>query len=239
MKYLDQIDENSFELPIYIMNLDIKPERYEYVENQIKCMGLSNYKRWAATDGFTTDPKAMELGGLTEKLANRKGLAGCATSHINLWKHILENNMDWVLILEDDAHFHPDFLKMFSHYWNKIPADAEIIFPGYCGPSFLENTVKNVVSAPVMCLHGYIISAKGAKKLLDKLLPMDLPVDIEIVEYYKRHRGSYIFNGNSYINGIRPNDFKNNNGDKCKFNGIIYQNQEEQGSTIHKMDTVY
>ena len=90
-----------------------------------------------------------------------------------------------------------------------------------------------------MCLHGYMINYKGAEYLLNNLLPMDNPIDQHITEHFAMNYGSFIFNGRAMINGIRPDDYKINNGDKCMFNGIIYQNREEYGRTIYNENTTF
>lgn len=237
---MEDIPEGTFPFPIFIINLDRKPERYEYISKQLNDMGLTGYTRISATDGFKVDHKEMIDLGISPKLIqNGKGLAGCASSHVRTWKHIAENKLGWSLILEDDAHFHPQFMELFSKYWKHVPNNAKIIFPGYCAPDHVEKSPKLVIDNGVMCLQGYMLSWEGAQYLLDKLLPMELPVDIEIVEHFRRRSGSYIFNGNVTVDGIRPNNYKESNGRRCMFNGIIYQNHEEQGSTIHKEETVF
>ena len=90
-----------------------------------------------------------------------------------------------------------------------------------------------------MCLQGYMISSQGAQYLVNNLLPIKNPVDIDLDNHFDGKPGSYIFNGNVTIDGIRPNDYKEANGRRCMFNGIIYQNHEEQGSTIHGAETVF
>lgn len=229
------------ELEIYIINLERKPGRYSYVTSQLENLGMTKYQRWIGTDGFTaSDAELLEMGVTKSLIKRGRGLAGCATSHVRLWKHIVQNNMDWTLILEDDAHFHPDFVTLFPKYWREVPKDAKIIFPGFCAPKEVEDeNTEAVIPRGVMCLHGYMLNAAGAAYLLKELLPMDLPVDIPITEHFRHRAGSYIFNGNFVMDGIRPNDYKESNGKRCMFNGIIYQNQQDQGSTIHQMETVF
>lgn len=239
-KEINTSKNQKFPFGIYIINLDRKPERYEYVTNQLKNMGISNYQKWTAVDGFKTTDDILRNEGITQRLIDQgRGLAGCAASHVKLWKHIANNKLGWTLILEDDTNFHPKFIELFNEYWKEVPKDAKIIFPGYCGPEEIEESPEKIIEHAVMCLHGYMISWEGAQYLLDKLLPIDLPVDIPIDNHFKENSGSYIFNGNAIVSGIRPNDYKEQNGKRCMFNGIIYQNQQEAGSTIHKEETVF
>lgn len=230
--------ENQFEFPIFIINLDRKPERYSYVTNQLDSLGLSNYQKISGVDGFQSERNELVAYGLQYEFTERRGLAGCAASHIKVWQHIVDKKLDWCLVLEDDAHFHPDFVTLFPQYWNKVPKNAKIVFPGYCTD---ENNLPSttIVEKSVMCLQAYMISQQGAKYLLDNLLPIEDPIDIVIDKHFSNHPGSYIFNGNVMVNGIRPNDYKEANGRRCMFNGIVYQNHEEQGSTIHQYDTVF
>jgi glycosyl transferase family 25 len=237
---VEPILEDSFPFPILIVNLDRKPERFTYVKEQLDNMGLTGYQRISGTDGFFMSREELAELGTTYELTEHKGLAGCAASHIRAWRHIVENKMGWTLILEDDAHFHPQFLKLFSKYWNNVPVDAKIVFPGFCADVSVERSHSNlVIQKQVMCLQGYILSSEGAQYLLNNILPINEPIDIVIDRHFKNRRGSYIFNGNVTVDGIRPNDYKEANGRRCMFNGIIYQNHEEQGSTIHNVETVF
>lgn len=233
-------ESNEFTLnnmQVYVINLERKPERYNYVVSQLNKLGMKNYKHWRAIDGFKCDPKEITSNGVDESMKERKGIAACAASHISLWKHICENKMDWTLILEDDAHFHPKFKELFPEYWKNVPNDAIIVYPGYLtSEKFGEDLV---VERNVHCLHGYLINHHGAKCLIEKLLPMKEPIDIVILKYFEANKGSYVFNGDVVVNGIRPDDYKEKNHDKCMFNGIIYQNREELGSTIHCKDTLF
>lgn len=262
---MPSIPNNQFPFNTYVISLDRKPERYHYVKNEVHNVGINNLQRLPGTDGHVLTSAEMQKHGLTKEFSEKKGLAGCAASHIRMWKEIARNKMGWTLILEDDVHFHPKFSELFQAYWQQVPKDALIVFPGYCGGGELvdgdlgggngggnknfnfnnASTPKtNVVTTSVMCLHGYMISHVGAKYLLDHLLPLNTPVDIAIVEHFRNARGSYVFNGNDSVlladgTYLRPHDYKNAMGSKCKFSGIIYQNHREQGSTIHTMDTVF
>jgi GR25 family glycosyltransferase involved in LPS biosynthesis len=235
---MEPIPEDTFPFQIFIINLDRKPERYKYVTDQLDILGITGYHRFPATDGFKIDSNKMEIDGVSKKLIDKgKGLAGCASSHIRMWKYIADNNLGWTLVLEDDAHFHPRFKQLFPKYWRHVNTDARIVFPGYC--SQVETTNTPVLSNNVGCTHAYLISAEGARHLLNNILPISQPVDLDILWHFRLRNDSYIFNGNADIDGVRPFDYKEANGRRCMFNGIIFQNHEQQGSTIHCEDTVF
>lgn len=235
---MDPIEPNTFPFPIYIINLERKPERYRYIKQQLDNLGIKNYQQWRATDGFKVSDQEMLNDGVNQKLiSDGRGLSGCASSHIRIWKHIAENKLDWTLILEDDVHFHPDFVKLFHQYWKKTPIQSKIIYPGFFESPLLSKQI--VIRQNVLCLHGYMINSKSAQYLLDNLLPMDQPIDIVVANHFAWRDGSYVFNSWIDINGIVANDYKKNNGDKCMFNGIIYQNRQEYGRTIYHENTTF
>ena len=100
------------------------------------------------------------------------------------------------LILEDDAVIDPhpklkgksvhpiskklikkDLLRRVKEIEDKIPLDFDICYLGYTGKTF-KKTVKKVLVRPqyVWQLHAYLLSPKGAAKLLMNL-PVSAPVD--------------------------------------------------------------
>jgi GR25 family glycosyltransferase involved in LPS biosynthesis len=227
-------ENNTFPFDVYIINLERDKERYKYVCKQLRDIGITYYKRWEATNGFSIDPKEMISHGVHELLIKQgKGLAGCAMSHILLWEHIAKYKSGWTLILEDDCHFHPDFMKLFPEYWKHIPKDAKIIFPGYGNtPRDIHHPVLN---QQTLCTHGYMVNWESAEYLLKHIIPMqNKPIDVLIEEHFKYKRGSYIFNGNVNIHGIVPHHYKTKHQDQCEFCGIIYQNRKDFNRTIYE-----
>ncbi len=90
----------------------------------------------------------------------------CTQSHINLWKHIVNNNLEYAFILEDDA--------MFDKYWkeklnvlteNFLDPEWHAIFLNASEPMSPINTW--MICKEQFLTGGYIISNKGAKILLD------------------------------------------------------------------------
>jgi GR25 family glycosyltransferase involved in LPS biosynthesis len=239
----------EFPFQTFIINLDRSPERYTYVTEQLKTMGITKYRRWRASDGKKISVNSMIKQGVNPWLAeNEKGSAGCSLSHIRLWRYMVRKQLGWCLILEDDVNFHPDFMRLFPYYWNYVPSDAKIVYPGYCGsydnsnnspidtpsPVFpvVNIAVDRIYNRAVLCTHAYMINWQGAQYLLDNLLPMTDTVDQCLLVHFKNHPGSYIFNGEIEIKGIRASDHKMICGGKCTQEGIVYQNREIHGSIL-------
>merc|ERR1712232_343649 len=89
---------------VYCINLDRRPERWEFMQAQFARLGM-DAKRFAAVDGRSVDVhKLAELGLITDLALQRyllpdsmklfgfdltAGAVGCALSHLFIWKDIV------------------------------------------------------------------------------------------------------------------------------------------------------
>ena len=113
-----------------------------------------------------------------------------ARSHINVWRQVADSKHEYVLILEDDVWFQSDFSSHLEQAWGEITIEEEsicnfdILYVSYvevkhgAPKTFLSDNVYRPVRG-LWHLSGYILSRKGAKKLL-RLLPCRGPVDLWI-----------------------------------------------------------
>ncbi|MBI5118984.1 glycosyltransferase family 25 protein [Candidatus Poribacteria bacterium] len=113
-----------------------------------------------------------------------------AKSHIQVWRRVAQGEQEHVLILEDDVWFHPLFPRHIDQAWNDISIEGrkqegfDILYVSYM--EVADGAPKTFVSSNVFrpvrglwFLSGYILSRKGAEKLL-RLLPCRGPVDLWI-----------------------------------------------------------
>lgn len=113
-----------------------------------------------------------------------------ARSHINVWKQVAERSQEYVLILEDDVWFHFGFAKYLDQAWDEIVAELDklgkfdVLYLSYlevkhgAPKTFLSSNVFRPVRG-LWHLAGYVLSRKGAEKLLH-LLPCRGPIDLWI-----------------------------------------------------------
>lgn len=114
-----------------------------------------------------------------------------ALSHIGVWKTIAESESCYTLVLEDDAYFRRGFARTFEKVWAELMRHArrstpfDILYLSYeeaQAGARRRNSDSNLVFIPLggmWQLSGYVLSKKGARKLLD-LLPVRGPVDLWI-----------------------------------------------------------
>ena len=74
--------------PIYCINLDGQPERWEYMEEQFKYWEIENYHRISAYDGRESDLGEILKGRYPDMMSS--GEVGCTTSHLKAIRHFVE-----------------------------------------------------------------------------------------------------------------------------------------------------
>ena len=102
--------------PIYCINLDGQPERWEYMESQFKYWQLTDYTRISAYDGREDDLSDIIKGRYPDTMSS--GEIGCTTSHLKAIKHFLDtSDAPYAVIMEDDCNID------IARYWNFTWAD--------------------------------------------------------------------------------------------------------------------
>ena len=171
---------------------------------------LNRSTRIPAVDGKTLDLNNYEDHNFSQICANfcTKSLIGCALSHISTWKKFYnETSFDNVLILEDDAFF--DINSSFDNFLSKneelLPKDFDILYlggfigndtdtalmskmilllQGYTNFNSTKHSkkVNDLIIKPhyPLGLHGYVLSRKGAEKLLDLSKEIYNHIDIQL-----------------------------------------------------------
>lgn len=137
-----------------------EPCLFEAGFQQLRCV--------SAWDGFldpaATDAKLAELG-IQMCPHHGPGHKGCTLSHILLWKRIVEEELPFATIFEDDVLPHRDINHGIGHqWWEQTPKDAEIVYLGNMLQPPVEDTP--VIKVGTHCTHAYVISLEGAKKCL-------------------------------------------------------------------------
>ena len=114
--------------PIYCINLDDKPERWEFMERQFKFWEIENYERISAHDGREDDLSDILKGKYPDNMSS--GEVGCVTSHLKAIKHWMEtSDSPYAIFMEDDVDI--SMARFWSFTWNdfysKIPYDWDVV----------------------------------------------------------------------------------------------------------------
>jgi glycosyl transferase family 25 len=147
--------ENTF-----CISLDSRPDRWENMQKRFDLFDM-NVQRWvASTPSNVTDCFVNYLNG---------GQRGCSQSHVNIYRHIIENDIKYALILEDDACFDILWkckLKQFTDMLSEEQFEnLNMVMLNASEP--MDNLFNWELQREQYLTGGYIITQKGAKWILN------------------------------------------------------------------------
>jgi GR25 family glycosyltransferase involved in LPS biosynthesis len=188
----------------FIINLETKINEYTNLSDSLKSLGFNDLERWNATVGrnltpiifnpnttLKDDEVFVTLQAYTDLVKGRnlhralssKGALGCYMSHVNIWKWLLNQpSIDRVVVFEDDAYLSDNAVDKIDTCLQSIPFESIDFFSfGYNNTSkgFTEevNDFVSLYRGEFWGLQGYMITKKGATKLLENIFPIDVQID--------------------------------------------------------------
>jgi len=180
---------SSEKLELYLINLDHRKDRFDITNNLLNNYNFKNVIRFNAINGKNISKeeliKIIEPSAMKSILNNYRtehhelsyGAVGCYLSHINIWKKLEFDNLDYIIIFEDDALPNFSFFDLQEIIKNYVPDDWDLILFGgiYNKNNIVNNYVLKIFTFYEM--HAYIINKKGALKLLSKIFPIKKQID--------------------------------------------------------------
>lgn len=226
-------DEYQFGIPprkilCFIINLERRNDRMKKIKDILSKYPFLEIKRFNAIDGnnlIMNEEIQRQFKGNNHNF--RRGIIGCALSHLTLWENIVKNNILLSIIFEDDIIPLDNFKEKLSEVLKELLSkDFSLCFLAHTPK---ENILKfqklNTLESFQFSYGGsfaYIISLKGAGELNNyfKNNPMINAIDTELqklcdkinIYYWKENIVStnyYIFD-NSTDSDIQ-NDFSSLN----------------------------
>ena len=167
---------NFYEGKKYIINLARRTDRRDRMVSEMSGIAPYNYHFFNAIEG---------------------GAKGCLQSHLAVIKLAKEENLPYVIILEDDCEFIPNFKDDLSVALRQLPADWDMLYFGANHKKPLWMVSDNIGK----CIHTLTTSSYAVKSTIyDKIIDQlsnhtDRPVD-EIYRVLIHHQV------NAY--GIKP-----------------------------------
>jgi len=152
--------------PIYCINLDDQPDRWQYMEDQFKYWQIENYTRISAYDGRNDDLGHILKGRYPDQM--NSGEVGCVTSHLKALRHFVENTDDQcALIMEDDCDISTVSHWQFSwkDFFSKIPYSYDVVQLAIINPAQISVQIHRrfVNDFSTAC---YLITRRHAEKLI-------------------------------------------------------------------------
>jgi GR25 family glycosyltransferase involved in LPS biosynthesis len=191
---------NEYFDKVLIINLERDVNRMRNMDNLCKKEGLM-YERCNAIDGSKKDKYNEYITKPCQWLCTN-GMIGCALSHYFIWKRVVEERIDRILVLEDDIYFMDGYKDVFKEAIKELPEDWDMFYLGCHGLCNKRNqninlfmgvmhliknngdsmSEKKHVFIPELALttHCYAITYDGCKKLLEYLNKISYHIDMSI-----------------------------------------------------------
>lgn len=222
----------------YIVNLKENIDRRDAMKKQLDHANL-NYQFIEAVKGADLTDEQIK-----SKVLNypdcflTKGEIGCALSHIKIYQQMVNDNIEYALILEDDAVIPQNIEETINHIIQQDINSKSNVYLLSKVISYIENKKlhSNIYQAYHACgTHGYLINLNAAKKLLGSLNPVRYEADMW-----------WIFRFRKYINVycLIPHLINTNDEDKSNSSLEIERSKtlaqrEEYRNKVHKSERFY
>ncbi len=179
-------------LPIFVISMASETDRRVRITQILGDLGL-NFEFFDATDGREFDVTNHSEYDRKRRLRyyGRDLLPaelGCTSSHKRIYQHIIEHDLEQALIFEDDIILYDNFLPTLKALISNCPVPYELVrFMGrdkvmkakqrrVC--KLADDTWLTRFPGTPGDAHAYIITHKGAKKMLAHLDKTYFPIDV-------------------------------------------------------------
>lgn len=136
-------------IPILVINLDRRPDRKNTITKELENLGIKNYEIVSAIDGkkLTSDELNTVYDNKQSREIHRVMTAtevACALSHIECAKKIINDNLEYAIILEDDAELTLDFKEFLKEFNSTQQYGFDFLILGsFSSNQFFNGKAKN------------------------------------------------------------------------------------------------
>lgn len=180
---------------IFIINLEKDKDRLLSSVKELNKYKLFNFEFINAINGNNLNDD--EYKSYTTSIGyyiTSPSMVGCGMSHIKTWKKIVENNIQYSLILEDDFNFKNNFVNDFNELMRNTPKNFDLLFLNsnlFTNKYLRLYDINDYVYKPIFIFEavGYVITLEGAKKILNYVNKVAYHIDVQITInhlYYKK-----------------------------------------------------
>jgi glycosyl transferase, family 25 len=190
----DCVQANGVELPIAVINLPHRTDRWQTLTRRMAAMGLDKLIHVPAVVGaglsagqisaLLRSPGDVVDGAPRSHLSLTRPAIGCFLSHLAVWRCLVGTNLPRLLVLEDDAmptaHFSAARLRGVLA---SLPIEAGLVFPGRIIMGGLADRAEGSGFARLYYFNGtfaYLITPAACRALLRHLLPLRAHIDHQI-----------------------------------------------------------
>lgn len=140
----------------FYINLDCRVDRRENIESQLSAFNIKAQRVSASVGGELTQEQKLFVNFedfyCLMKRAISNGEIGCALSHRRVWQQIVDKNIDYALVLEDDVIIDKrlvDLLRADDFYYNHDFINLSSSEPYTCHAQVIDQLLnQNIIIRP-------------------------------------------------------------------------------------------
>lgn len=177
------------QLKAFVINLPRHATRRAFMEMQCQSHGL-NHEIFDGVEGAKLAPEALAQqydASRAQRVYGREltlGEVGCALSHLAVYREIVDRQLPFALILEDDALIGNHTRAVCRRLLEKLSPDEPTVvllihtqkYTAW-GSAKLSRLHRLVRTRDAFCGHAYVVTQAAARALLDELTPVHAPAD--------------------------------------------------------------
>lgn len=204
------------EMMIYVINLEHRIDRLKRIKEELVKINIADDSKNLcvidAINGKKLDIKQLKNAGYLkyDNRPLRSGEVGCFMSHLDCWVKILESGHPYGLIIEDDAVLTPEFVSRFNeifdsslkYNWDIFCLGRRCIKTTYgldCDKNISLNNDLCIYEIPGYGTYGYIINARSIEKIMSYVFPINVPIDVLLIDLHRDKKINIISTKNNII----------------------------------------
>ena len=183
-------------MKVFVINLEQSHDRRVFMEKQLAALNL-DAEFFPAVDGRLLPEDEIARVSDRRWFSRYVGREmtrsdmGCSLSHIYLYRKMVDENIPCALILEDDVWMTPSLvplLRELERDIDQLPCDVVLLSECITSTKNIWRRGYYFMSPVVYALftHAYVVSLRGARRLMNNLYPVALPADAW--NWLHRHR---------------------------------------------------
>ncbi|CAJ0807401.1 glycosyltransferase family 25 protein [Ralstonia flaminis] len=179
----------SSRVPTFFINLEHDVGRRKALEDQLDTLGLP-HTRFPGVYGKALPAEALarhynHTRAVAESRELTVGEVGCALSHLGVYRAMLEQDLPYALILEDDAKLGPDVPAVLDALVQQVSPDEPVVtllthinryYKRSAKPLDPSHSVVKLANYQWLA-HGYFVTRAAAKRMVEQLYPVWLAAD--------------------------------------------------------------
>lgn len=173
----------------FVINLEKDIERRKNITAQLEKLNIQ-YEVFPAVDGRSLSESV--LGNVYDPMkafnagegALTRGELGCALSHVGVYRKVIEENIPFAMVVEDDAQLYQELPRVLDELQKTIDENnPTVVLLNHVekyyelGSKTLFEQHKLVGIYKAWCANGYFITNAAAKRMLQDLFPVWIVAD--------------------------------------------------------------